>query len=283
MEEIVAVPTHAGGSVTVSMHDVQRGPDGLTMPLTIEESAVGHHGPHAAVDKSGGRVRGMFAEIAPRYDLVNRLLSGGIDVLWRRTTVRRVPPPPAGGAMLDLCTGTGDLALAYARAAGPGVRIVAGDFCRPMLDRGEQKSHRAGLAIEWVEADAMDLPFPAASFDLVTVAFGLRNIADTARGLAEMARVCRPGGTLAILEFSLPANRVVRGLYLWYFRRVLPVVGNAVARNASDAYTYLNQSVEAFPTGEALAALIRAAGFDRIESIPLTLGIATLSICRREG
>jgi|688.fasta_scaffold19576_5 demethylmenaquinone methyltransferase/2-methoxy-6-polyprenyl-1,4-benzoquinol methylase len=283
MEEFVAVPTHAGGPFTVRMHDAQRGPDGPTMPLTIEQSTEGHHAPHAAVDKSGGRVRGMFAEIAPRYDLVNRLLSGGIDVLWRRTTVRRAPPPPAGGAMLDLCTGTGDLALAYARAAGPGVRIVAGDFCRPMLDRGEQKSHRAGLAIEWVEADAMDLPFPTASFDLVTVAFGLRNIADTARGLAEMARVCRPGGTLAILEFSLPANRVVRGLYLWYFRRVLPVVGNAVARNASGAYTYLNQSVEAFPTGEALAALIRPAGFDRIESIPLTLGIATLSICRREG
>jgi demethylmenaquinone methyltransferase/2-methoxy-6-polyprenyl-1,4-benzoquinol methylase len=281
MEEIVAVPTHVGGSVTVSMHDVQRGPDGLTMPLTIEESTVGRHGPHAAVDKSGGRVRGMFAEIAPRYDLVNRLLSGGIDVLWRRTTVRRAPPPPAGGAMLDLCTGTGDLALAYARAAGPGVRIVAGDFCRPMLDRGEQKSHRAGLAIEWVEADAMDLPFPAAAFDLVTVAFGLRNIADTARGLAEMARVLKPGGRLAILEFSLPTNPLVRGFYLWYFRRVLPFLGNAVARNRSDAYTYLNKSVEEFPAGERLAALIGAAGFDRVTMVPLTFGIATLSIATR--
>ena len=224
----------------------------------------------------------MFAEIAPRYDLVNRMLSGGIDVWWRHVTVSRAPPPTRG-AILDVCTGTGDLALAYAAKCRPEVRIVASDFCRPMLDRGIEKSARAGTEIEWVEADAMDLPFPSASFDLVTVAFGLRNIADTARGLAEMARVCRPGGTLAILEFSLPANRVVRGLYLWYFRRVLPVVGNAVARNASGAYTYLNQSVEAFPTGEALAALIRPAGFDRIESIPLTLGIATLSICRREG
>ena len=236
--------------------------------------------PSAAIDKSGGRVRGMFAEIAPRYDLVNRLLSGGIDVLWRRTTVRRAPPPPSG-AILDVCTGTGDLALAYARAAGPGVRIVASDFCRPMLDRGVEKSRRQGLPIEWVEADAMDLPFPAASFDLVTVAFGLRNIADTARGLAEMARVCRPGGTLAILEFSLPTNLVVRRFYLWYFRRVLPAVGNAVARNAADAYTYLNRSVEEFPAGESLAALVRAAGFDRVEQVPLTLGIATLSICRR--
>jgi len=233
-----------------------------------------------AVDKSGGRVRGMFAEIAPRYDLVNRMLSGGIDVLWRRTTVRRAPPPDRG-AILDVCTGTGDLALAYARAASPGVRIVASDFCRPMLDRGVEKSRRAGLPVEWVEADAMDLPFPTASFDLVTVAFGLRNIADTARGLAEMARVCRPGGTLAILEFSLPRNALVRGFYLWYFRRVLPAVGNTVARNASDAYTYLNKSVEEFPAGEALAVLIRAAGFDRVEFVPLTLGISTLYLCRR--
>ena len=236
--------------------------------------------PASAIDKSGGRVRGMFAEIAPRYDLVNRMLSGGIDVLWRRTTVRRAPPP-AAGAILDVCTGTGDLALAYARTAGPGVRIVASDFCRPMLDRGVEKSRRAGLPIEWVEADAQALPFPAASFDLVTVAFGLRNIADTARGLAEMARVTRPGGTLAILEFSLPRNPVVRAGYLWYFRRVLPAVGNAVARNASDAYTYLNRSVEEFPSGESLAALIRVAGFDRVDAVPLTFGIATLSLCRR--
>jgi demethylmenaquinone methyltransferase/2-methoxy-6-polyprenyl-1,4-benzoquinol methylase len=250
------------------------------MSLTIEQPAAGRPDGGAAVDKSGGRVRGMFAEIAPRYDLVNRLLSGGIDVLWRRSTVRRAPPPRSG-AILDVCTGTGDLALAYARAAGPGVRIVASDFCRPMLDRGVEKSRTAGLPVEWVEADAMALPFPTATFDLVTVAFGLRNIADTSRGLAEMARVTKPGGTLAILEFSLPANRIVRSFYLWYFRRVLPAVGNAVARNRSDAYTYLNQSVEAFPAGDALATLIRAAGFDRVEMVPLTFGIATLSICRR--
>ncbi|MFM9058813.1 MAG: bifunctional demethylmenaquinone methyltransferase/2-methoxy-6-polyprenyl-1,4-benzoquinol methylase UbiE [Planctomycetaceae bacterium] len=251
------------------------------MPLTIEQSPNGAPDTGPAVDKSGVRVRGMFAEIAPRYDLVNRLLSGGIDVRWRRTTVRRAPPPAAGGAILDVCTGTGDLARAYARAAGPGVRIVASDFCRPMLDRGVEKSRHAGLPVEWVEADAMALPFPAAAFDLVTVAFGLRNIADTARGLAEMARVLKPGGTLAILEFSLPANALVRGFYLWYFRNVLPAIGNTVARNASDAYTYLNKSVEEFPSGDALASLVRAAGFDRVEIVPLTLGIASLSVCHR--
>jgi demethylmenaquinone methyltransferase/2-methoxy-6-polyprenyl-1,4-benzoquinol methylase len=234
------------------------------------------------VDKSGDRVRGMFAEIAPRYDLANRLLSGGIDVLWRRSTVRRAPPP-AAGAILDVCCGTGDLALTYAAKARPGVRIVASDFCRPMLDRGAEKATRAGRAIEWVEADAMQLPFATAEFDLVTVAFGLRNIADTARGLAEMARVTKPGGTLAILEFSLPKSPVIRSGYLWYFRNVLPRLGNAVARNGSDAYTYLNQSVEEFPSGERLAALVRAAGFDSVEMVPLTFGIAALTIATRTG
>lgn len=232
------------------------------------------------VDKTGAKVRGMFAEIAPRYDLVNRLLSGGIDVWWRHVTVRNAPPPTTG-AILDVCCGTGDLALAYAAASGPGVRLVASDFCRPMLDRGVEKARRAGLPIEWVEADAQALPFPAAAFDLVTVAFGLRNIADTQSGLAEMARVCKPGGTLVILEFSLPQSRPIRAAYLWYFRRVLPWIGNTVARNRSDAYSYLNQSVEEFPSGKALADLVRGAGFDRVEMIPLTFGIATLTVARR--
>ena len=247
--------------------------------VTLGQGAVAVD-PHGDIDKSGTRVRGMFAEIAPRYDLVNRMLSGGIDVWWRHVTVSRAAPPRAG-AILDVCTGTGDLALAYRAKCGPDVRVVASDFCRPMLDRGIEKSAKTGAAIEWVEADAMALPFPTASFDLVTVAFGLRNIADTSRGLAEMARVCKPGGRLAILEFSLPYNPIIRAGYLWYFRRVLPFIGNTVARNASDAYTYLNQSVEAFPSGEPLAVLVRAAGFERVEMVPLTCGIATLSIATR--
>ncbi len=234
----------------------------------------------ATVDKSGDRVRGMFAEIAPRYDLANRLLSGGIDILWRRTTVRRAPPPTTG-AILDVCCGTGDLALTYAAKARPDVRIVASDFCRPMLERGEKKATRAGRTIEWVEADAMALPFADAEFDLVTVAFGLRNIANTSRGLSEMARVTKPGGRLAILEFSLPRSIVIRQGYLWYFRNVLPRLGNAVARNGSDAYSYLNKSVEEFPSGERLAAIVRQAGYERIEIVPLTFGIATLTIATR--
>lgn len=236
--------------------------------------------PWHGVDKSGGKVRGMFAEIAPRYDLVNRLLSGGIDIWWRYVTVSRVPPPTSG-SMLDLCTGTGDLALAYAAKASPQARIVAADFCGAMLAHGIQKGKRSGAHVEWVEADATALPFAAGEFDLVTVAFGLRNIADTERGLAEMARVLKPGGRLAILEFSLPSNRLVRTAYLWYFRHVLPFIGNCVARNRSDAYTYLNRSVEEFPSGDRLAAVIREAGFSSIQMIPLSCGIATLSIATR--
>ena len=236
--------------------------------------------PPYGVDKSGGKVRGMFAEIAPRYDLVNRLLSGGIDIWWRHVTVSRAPPP-VSGSMLDLCTGTGDLALAYAAKASPEARIVAADFCGAMLAHGIEKGRKSGATVEWVEADATSLPFADGEFDLVTVAFGLRNIADTGRGLAEMARVLSPGGRLAILEFSLPRNHFVRTAYLWYFRHVLPFIGNCVARNRSDAYTYLNRSVEEFPSGERLAVLIRQAGFSAVEMIPLTCGIATLSIATR--
>ncbi len=236
--------------------------------------------PAAGVDKSGGKVRGMFAEIAPRYDLVNRLLSGGIDIWWRHVTVSRAAPP-VSGSMLDLCTGTGDLALAYAAKAEGGVRIVAADFCGAMLAHGIEKGKKSAPDIEWLEADATALPFATGAFDLVTVAFGLRNIADTSQGLAEMARVLRPGGRLAILEFSLPKNALVRTAYLWYFRHVLPFIGNCVARNRSDAYTYLNRSVEEFPSGDRLATLVRSAGFSTVDMIPLTFGIATLSIATR--
>jgi len=222
----------------------------------------------------------MFAEIAPRYDFVNRMLSGGIDIWWRRITVKRAPPPTTG-AILDVCTGTGDLALAYAVKAGPSVRVVGSDFCKPMLDRGIEKSATRNVPVEWLEADAMKLPFPDNSFDLVTVAFGLRNIAETDTGLIEMCRVCKPGGRLAILEFSLPENVIIRKSYLWYFRNVLPRIGNAIAQNHADAYSYLNQSVEEFPSGDSLVQLIKQTGFDHVDQFPLTFGVATLSIATK--
>ena len=219
----------------------------------------------------------MFGEIAPRYDFLNHVLSLNIDKYWRRQTVRRVPP--VGDApLLDLCTGTGDLALAYARRTQ--AAIVAADFCPEMLAIGRQKAARAGLAgqISFVEADAQRLPFPENHFQIVAVAFGLRNVADTDQGLREMVRVCRPGGKVAVLEFSAPRRWPLRGLYRWYFRNVLPRIGQALSPNGSSAYAYLPESVGEFPTYEALAAKMRHAGLGNVEFTPLTFGIATLYV-----
>ena len=229
------------------------------------------------VDKSGPRVRAMFAEIAARYDLLNRLLSFGVDRRWRRRTVTLVPPS-GDGPVLDVCTGTADLALAYRRAAKARVEVVGADFCRPMLLIGRAKSRRAGARVTLVEADAQQLPFPDGTFQIVSVAFGLRNLSDTDRGLAEMVRVCRPGGRVAVLEFGLPRAWPVGALYGWYFRRVLPRIGQALARNRQAAYNYLPASVGQFPQDEALAERIRAAGLARVRVHRLSFGVATLYV-----
>jgi demethylmenaquinone methyltransferase/2-methoxy-6-polyprenyl-1,4-benzoquinol methylase len=231
------------------------------------------------VDKSASRVQQMFGRIARRYDLLNRLLSLGIDRRWRRRTVR-LAPPSGEGPVLDLCTGTGDLALAYWRASGRAARIVGVDFCRPMLDVGSEKSRRAGAQghIALLEADALRLPFADDQFQVVSVAFGLRNLSDTDQGLREMVRVCRPGGKVAVLEFSLPRARLPRAVYGWYFRRVLPWVGEALARNGRGAYNYLPASVDAFPQDDALAERMRSAGMARVWYRQFTFGVATLYV-----
>lgn len=240
------------------------------------------------VDKSSVRVRQMFGEIAPRYDFLNHLLSLGTDYYWRWRTVRRVRPEGTA-PILDLCTGTGDLALSYWRAGAGRVPVVGADFCHPMLVRGLAKS--TGLlnsqrgpeaaGVTFVEADAEQLPFPDESFQIVSVAFGLRNVSDTRRGLDEMVRVCRPGGRVAVLEFSLPAWAPLRAAYGWYFRHVLPRIGQSLARNRARAYEYLPASVGEFPYGEALADLLRAAGLGDVRYYPLSFGIATLYVGRK--
>jgi demethylmenaquinone methyltransferase/2-methoxy-6-polyprenyl-1,4-benzoquinol methylase len=232
-----------------------------------------------SVDKSGRRVRRMFGEIARRYDLLNHLLSLGIDRRWRRRTVRLVPPSE-DGPVLDVCTGTADLALAYWRAGRGAVRVVGADFCRPMLVLGEEKSRRvrADGQVTLVEADAQQLPFGDDRFEVVSVAFGLRNVSDTDRGLREMVRVCRPGGRVAVLEFSLPQVWALRKLYGWYFRFVLPIVGQALARNRQAAYNYLPESVGEFPQREALVAQMERAGLTQVRFHPFTFGIAILYV-----
>jgi len=235
-----------------------------------------------AIDKSGERVQRMFGEIAPHYDRMNHLLSLNIDRYWRRWTVRKLQPQP-GEPILDVCTGTGDLALAFHRATGGKAEIVAADFCSEMLEIGRRKAKKAGAGPEltFVEADALHLPLEDNRFAIVSVAFGLRNVADTDRGLAEMARVCRPGGQVAVLEFSTPRWQPLRGLYLFYFRHILPRVGQFFARNKSAAYEYLPATVAQFPDGEALAERMRGVGLKNVKYWPLTFGIATLYVGKK--
>ena len=229
----------------------------------------------APVDKSGERVRRMFAGVAKRYDLLNHLLSLNVDRRWRRFVVRTVVPAGTD-PILDVCTGTGDLALGYA-AAGQ-APVTGSDFCAPMLDIARGKAAKSGRAVEFVEADTLDLPFESGRFQIVSNAFGLRNVGDTDRGIAEMVRVLRPGGRLAVLEFSRPRVPVLRTLYLWYFKHLLPRIGQRVSGSGEDAYHYLPDSVMQFPDGPEMVERLAAAGLADCSATPLTLGIATLYV-----
>jgi demethylmenaquinone methyltransferase/2-methoxy-6-polyprenyl-1,4-benzoquinol methylase len=232
-----------------------------------------------SIDKSNDRVKRLFASIANRYDLMNHVLSLNIDRYWRRRTVHLLPPL-GNGPILDVCTGTGDLALAYCKVTSGRVPVMGTDFCPEMLARARAKSARmpAGDAVTWMEADTQVLPFNDNHFQLVVVAFGIRNVQDTEKGLREMVRVCRPGGRLGILEFSSPTLPVIRPLYQWYFRRMLPVIGQCLARNDQLAYDYLPSSVNEFPQGEEFADWLRRLDLTDVRSFPFTLGICTLYV-----
>ena len=214
----------------------------------------------------------MFSAIAPRYDLLNHLLSLNVDRSWRRRAVDRLGwEARPDGRYLDLCAGTLDLAVELARRPGFRGQVVGADFVLEMLRIGRRKDHR----VRPIAADALALPFEDASFDGCMVAFGVRNLADLDAGLAEFARVLKPGARLVILEFSMPTAWPVRPLYRFYFRRVLPVVGRAVSRHVS-AYSYLPDSVHAFPDPDAVCGAIAAAGMRSVTAEPLTFGVTTL-------
>lgn len=225
-------------------------------------------------EEKAAHVRRMFSSIAPRYDLLNHLLSLNIDTVWRRRAVdvlewERTPD----GLFLDNCAGTLDLACELARRPGFRGRVVGSDFTLAMLRGGEHKI--SALPVEPVCADALALPYADASFDGATVGFGVRNLADLGAGLAEMARVLRPGARLVILEFTTPSWQPFRGLYFLYFRRILPAVGSLVSKHDS-AYSYLPESVLRFPEPPELARMMGDAGFRGVGYRRLSGGIAAL-------
>ena len=215
-------------------------------------------------------VRGMFDRIAWRYDLVNTVLSGGTDQLWRRAAAQATEVG-AGGAALDVACGTGALTRALARRVGPSGRVVGLDFSAGMLDGARRRSP----GMTWVQGDALELPFGDGEFDAATIAFGLRNLADPARGLAEMARVVRPGGRTVVLEFLRPPEGPVGRAYRLYLTRVLPVLGGRVSGDAA-AYRYLSQTVDSYLAPAQLTRLAAEAGWHGVSLRTLNLGTVAL-------
>lgn len=248
------------------------GPEPAAIPATPETPA-----PQVAIalDKSPGTIRDMFGKVARRYDLLNHLLSGGLDRLWRRRAAAALDLP-VGARALDLCAGTGDQAVALWRR---GARVAAADFCLPMLALARHKFASLGPGgPRPLSADALALPFPASRFSAATVAFGLRNVADLDAALRQLAAVLAPGGRLVVLECAVPARQPLRGLYLLYFRRVLPLVGRLIS-DSRGAYDYLPSSVVEFPQRRAFLDRMAAAGFADLAWRDLSAG----TVCIYQG
>jgi demethylmenaquinone methyltransferase/2-methoxy-6-polyprenyl-1,4-benzoquinol methylase len=222
----------------------------------------------------------MFAKIATRYDLLNHLLSGNIDRKWRRIVASTVYAnlPGGKGRVLDVACGTGDLSLTLFENGA--AEIMGLDFCRPMLDIAASKALKCGVTVPFIEGDALDLPFHDSSFEAVTIAFGLRNLASIDAGFNELLRVLKPGGVLVVLEFSKPAIPVLRSLFRFYFTKLLPVLGGLISGSKS-AYQYLPESVSRFPDQSELALIMKQAGFEKVSFRNLTGGIAALHIGSR--
>lgn len=238
--------------------------------------------PYDSVRPKTEQVEEMFDSIAPAYDFMNRAMTLGIDKLWRAKAVKMIRRrQPAD--ILDVATGTGDLAIKLAREI-PGVRVTGVDLSEQMLAIGRDKVRLAGLSdrISLSKADCLALPMADASFDAVTVAYGVRNFEHLAQGYREMARVLRPGGMLCVVELSVPQSRLVRPFYELYTRRIIPVIGRMVSSDRS-AYTYLPASIAAMPQGERMLAIMEEAGLVRPALRPLTLGVCTIYTAFRPG
>lgn len=249
--------------------------------------------------RDAANIRSMFASISRRYDLLNHLLSLNQDKRWRRKAVEMSGLERNGSGrgdmVLDVCTGTADLALAYSEHIGPAGLVVGVDFCPEMLHIGSRKLAaradsspsyapvRAGSKVALTAADTLALPFADGTFDVVSVAFGIRNVSDLKAGTLEMVRVAKEGGRVVILEFSLPENRLVGGIYKAYFKHLLPVIGRVVSRAGNDAYSYLPDSVMKFPERSEMCDMMKECGLADISATQLSLGIVTLYIGNKPG
>jgi demethylmenaquinone methyltransferase/2-methoxy-6-polyprenyl-1,4-benzoquinol methylase len=226
----------------------------------------------------------MFDAIAARYDFLNHLLSAGLDKQWRKRAVEALELT-GRETVLDLCTGTADLAIAATSARQRAGRVIGIDFSGAMLKIGKKKISAEGgdaaVAVDLIRGDATCIPLSSATVHAVTIGFGIRNVEDVHQTCREIVRVLRPGGKLVILEFSLPHSPVLRNFYLSYFRQILPRIGRLVSKHPS-AYTYLPQSVEAFPSPEQFSEQLRAAGFGTVHAVPLTFGVVYLFVAVKD-
>jgi demethylmenaquinone methyltransferase / 2-methoxy-6-polyprenyl-1,4-benzoquinol methylase len=236
--------------------------------------------PQRDSEEFADEVRGMFDRIAGVYDLMNSAMTAGLHHEWRQRAVDRAEVGPGSDA-LDVCCGTGDLAFELRRRIGPDGRVVGADFSEPMLELARRKSGDEDLPVEFGWADALELPYGDGSFDAVTIGFGARNLAELERGIAEMTRVLRPGGRLVILEITRPQRQPLAGFYNLWFDKLVPVLGSLAGD--SEAYSYLPDSVRAFPEPESLAGMLDSAGFEQIRWLLLAGGIIAIHSGTKPG
>ncbi|NUQ35303.1 MAG: bifunctional demethylmenaquinone methyltransferase/2-methoxy-6-polyprenyl-1,4-benzoquinol methylase UbiE [Planctomycetaceae bacterium] len=245
-------------------------------PGLLRESSVDYRDP-----EKGRAVRTMFAGIAHCYDRLNHILSFNRDKAWRRIAVK-MTTVPAGARILDVCCGTGDMALAYyaggIKSGGQPATISGADFTPEMLAIARPKSERVRAGIAWLAADTLQLPFPSNHFDVCSVAFGIRNVQDVSAGIAEMTRVLKPGGQVVILEFTQPKGRLMQRLCRWYLTRMLPRIGHVLSRSKEKAYSYLPDSIALFPGPDELKAIMEARGLKDVRFRLLTFGLVSVHI-----
>ncbi|MGR3319630.1 MAG: bifunctional demethylmenaquinone methyltransferase/2-methoxy-6-polyprenyl-1,4-benzoquinol methylase UbiE [Candidatus Anammoxibacter sp.] len=237
------------------------------------------HTQEELLQKEAKNIKNMFSSIARFYDFLNRVLSFRFDQRWRKYAVK-VSEVPSGAQILDVCSGTGDLAIAYSKILNGKGKVTGSDFCHDMLKYGGFKIAKRNLKnkIQFTEADTLNLPFRDNQFQVAAVAFGIRNVANLEKGVIEMSRVVAKGGKIVILEFSQPTNPLFRKIYYFYFSKVMPAIGNMISSSEDSAYTYLPKSVLSFPDRYSLKVKLEKCGLKNVEIYSMTFGIVTIHV-----